>query len=96
MALCRRETRSALCLPTVLLASGRLMAWQVGAVGLTGSLLSRPGRYCALFLRPRGEVPEWSNGAVSKTVVPYGYRGFESHPLRHLVLVSENHPELRA
>ena len=31
----------------------------------------------------RGGVPEWSNGAVSKTVVPYGYRGFESHSLRH-------------
>ncbi len=32
-------------------------------------------------------MPEWSNGTVSKTVVPYGYRGFESHPLRHLVPV---------
>ena len=30
-----------------------------------------------------GEVPEWSNGAVSKTVVRFAYRGFESHPLRH-------------
>ena len=30
-----------------------------------------------------GEVPEWTNGAVSKTVVLFsGYRGFESHPLR--------------
>jgi hypothetical protein len=29
-------------------------------------------------------VPERSNGAVSKTVVPFtGYRGFESLPLRH-------------
>ena len=25
-----------------------------------------------------GEVPEWSNGAVSKTVVRFAYRGFES------------------
>ena len=31
-----------------------------------------------------GEVPEWSNGAVSKTVVRFAYRGFESHPLRQL------------
>src|SRR5690349_13310509 len=31
-----------------------------------------------------GEVPERSNGAVSKTVVPLaGDRGFESLPLRH-------------
>ena len=31
-----------------------------------------------------GEVPEWLNGAVSKTVVARkGYRGFESHPLRY-------------
>ena len=30
-----------------------------------------------------GEVPEWTIGAVSKTVVALaGYRGFESHPLR--------------
>ena len=31
---------------------------------------------------PRGEVREWLNRAVSKTVVPKRYRGFESHPLR--------------
>ena len=30
-----------------------------------------------------GEVPEWTIGAVSKTVeVLAGLRGFESHPLR--------------
>ena len=35
-------------------------------------------------LRHCGEVPERSNGAVSKTVVPLtGDRGFESLPLRH-------------
>ena len=34
--------------------------------------------------RSRGEVPERSNGAVSKTVVLLaGDRGFESLPLRH-------------
>ena len=42
----------------------------------------------------RGGVPERSNGAVSKTVVRYAYRGFESHPLRqysnHLVCRTEN------
>ncbi len=33
-----------------------------------------------------GEVPEWSNGAVSKTVVPLTRdRGFESHPLRYVL-----------
>ena len=31
-----------------------------------------------------GEVPERSNGAVSKTVVPYGHPGFESLSLRQL------------
>ena len=32
-----------------------------------------------------GEVPEWTIGAVSKTVeVLAGLRGFESHPLRWL------------
>ncbi len=32
-------------------------------------------------------MPEWSIGAVSKTVVPCeGHRGFESHPLRQLSL----------
>ena len=30
-----------------------------------------------------GEVLERLNRLVSKTSVPYGYRGFESHPLRH-------------
>ena len=36
------------------------------------------------WCRSIGEVPERSNGAVSKTVVPLtGDRGFESLPLRH-------------
>ncbi len=30
-------------------------------------------------------MPERLNGAVSKTVDPSGVRGFESHPLRHLM-----------
>ena len=29
-----------------------------------------------------GKVPEWSIGAVSKTVVRFAYRGFESLPFR--------------
>ena len=37
-------------------------------------------------LRIFGEVPEWLNGAVSKTVVRFAHRGFESHPLRQAVL----------
>ena len=45
---------------------------------LDAPVLSHCGRLC-------GEVPERSNGAVSKTVVPLaGDRGFESLPLRHL------------
>ena len=30
-----------------------------------------------------GEVREWFNRTVSKTVVVFDNRGFESHPLRH-------------
>jgi hypothetical protein len=43
----------------------------------------------AKFLAPlNGEVPERSIGAVSKTVVPLtGDRGFESLPLRQLIIV---------
>ena len=43
-----------------------------------------PWRGYAKSLQPfNGEVPERSNGAVSKTVVPLaGDRGFESLPLR--------------
>ena len=39
--------------------------------------------------RLQGEVPERSNGAVSKTVVPLaGDRGFESLPLRHCPILT--------
>jgi hypothetical protein len=31
-----------------------------------------------------GEVPEWPNGAVSKTVEGFAFRGFESLPLRRI------------
>src|SRR3954470_5459846 len=34
----------------------------------------------------RGEMAEWSNAADSKSVVPIGYRGFESLSLRHTSL----------
>src|SRR3990172_10737567 len=30
-----------------------------------------------------GGVPEWTNGHAWRACVPFGYRGFESHPLRH-------------
>jgi len=36
-----------------------------------------------MFIKTCGEVPEWSNGAVSKTVVRFAYPGFESLSLRH-------------
>ena len=29
-----------------------------------------------------GGMAEWTNATVLKTVIPYGYRGFESHSLR--------------
>jgi hypothetical protein len=35
--------------------------------------------------RSLGELPEWSNGAVSKTVKRFAFRGFESLTLRHLI-----------
>ena len=41
-------------------------------------------RGCFSHGRARGEVREWLNRAVSKTVVPKRYRGFESHPLRQI------------
>src|SRR6185503_5573250 len=44
-------------------------------------------RRCALIkfaLVGRGEMAEWSNAADSKSVVPIGYRGFESLSLRQL------------
>ena len=47
--------------------------------------------------RSLGGVPEWLNGAVSKTVVRLtAYRGFESLPLRLLGLVEPNSPPTRA
>ncbi len=33
-------------------------------------------------VNPFGEVAEWSKAVDSKSAVPCGYRGFESHPLR--------------
>jgi hypothetical protein len=32
-----------------------------------------------------GEMPEWLNGTVSKTVIRLSYRGFESLFLRHII-----------
>ena len=37
-------------------------------------------------------MPEWLNGAVSKTVVLKRHRGFESHSLRHIIVLQ--HPQL--
>ena len=56
-----------------------------------------PGLFCydpasrqsnaSCHLQPCGEVAEWLKAAASKAVVLLlGYRGFESHPLRHLFL----------
>ena len=38
-------------------------------------------------------MAEWSNAADSKSVVPIGYRGFESLSLRHFLLPEMNAPE---
>src|SRR5215212_3941202 len=47
---------------------------------ITRARLAIPARSKDPF---HGGVPEWLNGAVSKTVVPFsGHRGFESLPLR--------------
>ena len=43
----------------------------------------------------QGEVPEWLNGALSKSVGPFGSREFESLPLRFYFseqdLLDKNH-----
>lgn len=41
-----------------------------------------PVRFFVTFAVPNGGMPEWTIGAVSKTVVPFGYQGFESLSLR--------------
>src|SRR5439155_2441973 len=55
---------------------------------MSGShLASLSGRVClAGLLVPdahSGGVPEWTIGHAWRACVPFGYRGFESHPLRH-------------
>ena len=40
-----------------------------------------------------GGMREWPNRTVSKTVVPHGYRGFESHSLRHRVEPARRIPD---
>ena len=55
----------------------RLIIWQ--------SLLNYTHNLNAIDL-VCGEMPEWSNGTVSKTVVASCYPGFESLSLRHYIL----------
>jgi hypothetical protein len=56
----------------------------LGPSTLSCSLAVLYGAVLSHCSRLSGEVPERSNGAVSKTVVPLtGDRGFESLPLRH-------------
>ncbi len=43
---------------------------------------------------PRGEVPEWSNGAVSKTVDLSRVPGFESLPLRQFFVIAIENGEV--
>ena len=69
------------------------LTWQGSTRRLAKSSRARPARVLPSVLagpKPRptpGEVPEWLNGTVSKTVVLLTrYRGFESHPLRQRVL----------
>src|SRR5256885_2286752 len=81
-----------MCVPAGAAAAACVAAAPAGARA-AAKLGYRPSRSVAVFAppvldpRPRsdGEVPERSNGAVSKTVVLLaGDRGFESLPLRHL------------
>ena len=70
---------------------GRVPGGPAGLLSLAPGLARGPPRFGAAWVRirgcfshgrARGEVREWLNRAVSKTVVPKRYRGFESHPLR--------------
>src|ERR1700731_4481250 len=65
---------------------GPRTAWvQLGSKPLNRSVAVLRAVVLSRCPRSLGEVPERSNGAVSKTVVPLtGDRGFESLPLRHL------------
>jgi hypothetical protein len=72
----KRREASGRRFPASMLSRGHYPCLRSLAV-LAEPVLSRSGRL-------QGEVPERSNGAVSKTVVPLaGDRGFESLPLRH-------------
>ena len=53
---------------------------------LTNSAVLPP--YRSTDTRP-GEVAEWSNAPDSKSGVPFGYRGFESLPLRQLLVLNQ-------
>src|SRR5439155_5708057 len=54
--------------------SGSHLASLSGRVCLAGLLV--PGAHS-------GGVPEWTIGHAWRACVPFGYRGFESHPLSH-------------
>src|SRR5437870_9148698 len=54
--------------------NGSHLASLSGRVCLGGLLV--PGAHS-------GGVPEWTIGHAWRACVPFGYRGFESHPLRH-------------
>ena len=41
--------------------------------------------FAPVFRIDYGKMPEWSIGAVSKTVVPFRYPGFESLSFRNLI-----------
>src|SRR5207248_8254488 len=70
--------------PRELSAGGRVRQHSAGPEELHGRDRAHyPAliKFAARF--DRGEMAEWSNAADSKSVVPIGYRGFESLSLRH-------------
>src|SRR5207302_2821683 len=79
--------------PRELSASGWVRQHSAGAARLHGRTGAHQPliKFAARF--DRGEMAEWSNAADSKSVVPIGYRGFESLSLRHFPAPKSNAPE---
>ena len=61
----------------------RFRSPQLAPLAEAPSSLAISTRFTINVFKRNGEVRERPNRAVSKTAVPFGDRGFESHPLRH-------------
>ncbi len=73
--------------PTATRRAGILiLRWKLKGHNLSISMLDRgasSGYKAGLDDQIHGEVAEWSNAAVSKTVKGFAFQEFESPPLRH-------------